>query len=132
MEIIYTDQDRPTTEEIIDLYLSAGLKRPVEDTERIARMYANSNLIVTARMNGQLIGVSRALTDHGFCCYLSDLAVRKEFQSAGIGKQLISLTKKLVGDQCMLLLLAAANAIEYYPKIGMEAVDNGFIIKRSI
>lgn len=96
MEIIYTDQDRPTTEEIIDLYLSAGLKRPVEDTERIARMYANSNLIVTARMNGQLIGVSRALTDHGFCCYLSDLAVRKEFQSAGIGKQLVSMTKKLL------------------------------------
>ena len=42
------------------------------------------------------------------------------------------MTKKIVGDQCMLLLLAAANAIEYYPKIGMDAVDNGFIIKRSI
>lgn len=132
MEIIYTDQDRPTIEEIIDLYLSAGLKRPVDDSTRMERMYANSNLILTARLNGQLIGIARSLTDFGFCCYLSDLAVRKEFQSCGIGKQLVAKTKEIVGNQCMVLLLAAANAIEYYPKIGMDKVDNGFIIKRSI
>jgi len=132
MEIIYTDQDRPTIEEIIDLYQSAGLKRPVADKARMERMYSNSNLIITARLNGQLIGISRSLTDHGFCCYLSDLAVRKEFQSTGIGKQLVAKTKERVGDQCMLLLLAAANAMDYYPKIGMDAVDNGFIIKRNI
>ena len=45
------------------------------------QMYTNSNLILTVRFNGQLIGIARSLTDFGFVAILSDLAVRKEFQS---------------------------------------------------
>ena len=31
----------------------------------------------------------------------------------------------------MLLLLSAPAAMDYYPKIGMETVSNGFMIKRT-
>jgi predicted N-acetyltransferase YhbS len=120
----------PTARQVIELYKSAGLVRPVDDVERIAKMYEQSNLIITAWEGEVLIGVSRALTDFCYCCYLSDLAVRKEYQSKGIGKALIAKTKELIGEQSMLLLLSAPGAIEYYPKIGMEKVNNGFIIKR--
>ncbi len=131
MEFIYSDQDQPRVEEIISLYQDAGLNRPVEDLPRISKMYEHSNLVITVRLNGKLIGISRALTDFSFCCYLSDLAVAKSYQSKGIGQKLIALTKQAIGDQCMLLLLAAPSAMEYYPKIGMESVHNGFIIKRT-
>jgi ribosomal protein S18 acetylase RimI-like enzyme len=93
-------------------------------------MYANSNLVVTAWDDERLVGISRALTDFSYCCYLSDLAVANNYQKAGIGKKLIALIKELIGDECMLLLLAAPLAIDYYPKIGMEKLDNAFIIKR--
>jgi predicted N-acetyltransferase YhbS len=91
-------------------------------------MYANSNLVITAWDNDLLVGISRSLSDFCFCCYLSDLAVRKEYQKLGIGKKMISLTKEKIGEQCMLLLLSAPTAMEYYPKIGFEKVNNGFII----
>lgn len=130
MIITYEVGTVPATEVIIDLYDNSGLNRPTADKNRIAKMYANSNLIVTAWDNDKLVGVSRALTDFCYCCYLSDLAVREEYKNKGIGKKLIELTKEQVGDQSMLLLLSAPAAMGYYPKVGLQNVDNGFIIKR--
>lgn len=131
MEISYKLDTTPDTEAIIDLYNSAGINRPTTDKERIAKMYAHSNLIVTAWDDGKLVGISRSLTDFCYCCYLSDLAVRQEYKSRGIGKKLIALTKEKIGDQTMLLLLSAPAAMEYYPKVNFQKVDNGFIIKRT-
>lgn len=130
MEITYKFNIIPSTEVIITLYDNAGLNRPTADFDRIAKMYANSNLIVTAWDKDKLVGISRSLTDFCYCCYLSDLAVRQEYKYSGIGKKLVELTKEKVSENSMLLLLAAPSAIEYYPKIGMEKVENGFIIKR--
>lgn len=131
-QIIYQFNKIPPTGEIISLYESAGLNRPVTDKDRISKMYANSNLIITAWDKELLIGIARSLTDFCYCCYLSDLAVRKEYQHAGIGKELIALTRKEIGAQSMLLLLSAPSAMGYYPKVGMEKVDNGFMIRRRL
>ncbi len=130
MEIIYKTDIRPTPEQIIELYENAGLPRPTNDIERIGKMYANANLIVSAWDGSQLVGVSRAITDWVWCCYLADLAVRKDYKTSGIGKQLIKLTKEKAGKQSIVLLLSVPTAMEYYPKIGMETVNNGFIIFR--
>lgn len=130
MEITYNFDLKPETEKIIELYNSSGINRPTLDFERIAKMYANSNLVVTAWDNDKLVGISRSLTDFCYCCYLSDLAVKLEYQNQGIGKNLIALTKKRIGDDTMLLLLSAPTAMEYYSKIGFLKVDNGFIVKR--
>jgi len=131
MEVIYKFDLTPETELIIDLYKSSGINRPTSDNARIAKMYENSNLVITAWDNNKLVGISRSLTDFCYCCYLSDLAVRKEYQKHGIGKELIFLTKEKIGEQVMLLLLAAPTAMDYYAKVGFQKVDNGFIIKRS-
>ena len=131
MEITYRLDTTPDAESIIDLYISSGINRPTSDKERIANMYVNSNLIVTAWDDGKLVGISRSLTDFCYCCYLSDLAVRQEYQGTGIGKKLIALTKEKIGDQAMLLLLSAPTAMDYYPKVNFQKVDNGFIIKRT-
>jgi len=130
MNIQYKTGLIPTTAEIIEVYNSSGLNRPTTDARRIAGMYANSNLIVTAWDGDLLVGISRALTDFHFSCYLSDLAIRKEYQKQGIGKELVRLTKEAIGPLSMLLLLSAPAAMEYYPKIGMDKLDNAFMIKR--
>ena len=120
----------PEVSEIIELYNKSGIRRPTKDNARIAKMYANSNLVITARRENELIGIARSLTDFCFACYLSDLAIVKEFQKQGIGRALIELTKKEIGLGTALILLSAPEAIEYYPKIGFEKIGNGFIIKR--
>ena len=130
MEIIYRDNIIPDINQIIDVYNSSGINRPTMDKERIKKMFSNSNLIITAWDKDKLVGISRSLTDFCYCCYLSDLAVRKEYQTSGIGKNLIESTKKSIGEQTALILLSAPTAIDYYPKVGFQKIDNGFIIKR--
>lgn len=132
MEITYKKDITPAATDIIDLYISAGLNRPVHDVERIANIYANSNLVITAWDGDLLIGISRSTTDFYWSCYLADLAIRKEYQKGGIGKKLVELTGEYAGEQCMLLLLAAPAAMDYYPKIGMDTVKNGFMINRKV
>lgn len=131
MDIIYRSDRVPDIDAVIDVYNSSGINRPTHDRERIRKMYSEANLIVSAWDTDRLVGVARSLTDFCYCCYLSDLAVRKEYQHRGIGKRLIAVTKDRIGPQSMLLLLSAPGAMTYYPHIGFEQVGNGFIIKRA-
>jgi N-acetylglutamate synthase-like GNAT family acetyltransferase len=131
MELIYRIDITPETDQIIDVYNSSGINRPTVDKERIKKMYDNSNLIVTAWDNDKLVGISRSLTDYCYCCYLSDLAIRKNYQKSGIGKKLIEITKNEIGEQTALILLSAPIAMDYYPKVGFQKIDNAFLIKRN-
>jgi len=104
-----------------------GERRPVNDLHRIKKMLVHGNLIITARDNKKLIGVSRSLTDYMFCTYLSDLAVDVAYQKQGVGKELIRKTK-LETPEAKLILLSAPDAVNYYPKIGMTQFDQCFLL----
>jgi predicted N-acetyltransferase YhbS len=129
-EIIYKVEQTLDPSEFIDILIRSTLaeRRPVDDLERIKEMCKNANLIVTARENGNLIGVARSITDFAYCTYLSDLAVDKSYQKKGIGKRLIEETKK-ASPQAMLILLSAPAAVFYYPKIGMTKHNHCFILR---
>lgn len=129
-QITYSNTIIPDHQQIINLYESSGLKRPIHDAERIKKMYDNSDLVITAWDGDLLVGVSRALTDYGYSCYLSDLAVRQGYKQKGIGKTLVAKTKEAAGPQSMLLLLAAPVALNYYPKIGMKPLTNAYWFNR--
>jgi predicted N-acetyltransferase YhbS len=53
-----------------------------------------------------------------------------QYQKQGIGKAMIEITKEAIGEEVALILLAAPKAMDYYPKVGFEKLENGFIIKR--
>jgi len=120
-----------TPAELADLFQRSGIRRPVDDPDRLSAMIRNASLVITAWRSGRLVGVARSLTDFSYCCYLSDLAVDRDLQGAGIGTELVRRTKAAAGDHCMLLVLSAPEAMGFYPKIGMEPVGNGWIIKRA-
>jgi len=125
------EEGRLPVEEFQDVIRRSDLNRPVDDAPRLAAMLAHANLLVTARdSSGRLIGVARSLTDFAYCCYLSDLCVDDAWQGRGIGRALVAETKRIVGPNSMVLLLSAAKPMTYYPRIGMETVQNGFIIRR--
>ncbi|HYD81708.1 MAG TPA: GNAT family N-acetyltransferase [Paucimonas sp.] len=128
--IVYRSDRNLTAEEFADVFRRSGIRRPVEDLERMGKMLKHGNLLITAWDGDVLVGVARSLTDFCFCCYLSDLAVDREYQRGGIGAALIQRTREAIGESANLLLLAAPEAMGYYPKVGFDAVDNGWIIKR--
>ena len=130
MNITYEVDVIPAPEEVIELFVQAGLKRPTEP-ERIALMLKNADLLVTAWQKDKLVGICRTITDWVWCAYLADLAVFTGFKSAGIGKEMIAITRQKLGDQCMLLLLSVPTAFDYYPKVGFNKEDRAFSIERT-
>jgi len=114
------------------LYRSAGLRRPVDDLPRMARMLAHANLLVSAWQDQELVGVARCFCDYGWACYLSDLAVDKDWQHAGVGRALVECVREEIGPECQLVLLSAPEAMGYYPKIGFRQAENAFVIARAV
>ncbi len=104
---------------VIELYRAStlGARRPVEDRSRMAAMLAHANLVVSAWDGPLLAGLARSLSDFSYCTYLSDLAVRLSHQRQGIGRELIRRTRA-AGGPATLILLAAPQAVEYYPRLG--------------
>lgn len=128
--IEYIEAPAVSARQLAELFRSSGIRRPINDLPRLEKMLKHANLLIGAYVEGRLVGLARALTDFSYCCYLSDLAVAKDYQHHGIGRELVERVKRRVGDQSMLLLLSSPEAMGYYPKIGFEPVANGWIIKR--
>jgi N-acetylglutamate synthase-like GNAT family acetyltransferase len=131
--ILYRTDLKISVEQFIDLLKRSTLaeRRPDHDKARIEQMLTYGNILITAWHNDLLVGVSRALSDFSYCCYLSDLAVDEAYQHKGIGKELIRLTHQEAGEaEATLLLLAAPKSAEFYTKIGMYQFTYCFIIKR--
>jgi ribosomal protein S18 acetylase RimI-like enzyme len=128
-EINYTLENDLIPEEFINLLVRStlGERRPIENAERIKLMIEKSDIMITARHNGKLVGISRSLSDFGFVTYLSDLAVDVDYQHQGIGKKMIEETKKLTPN-AKLILLAAPAAEKYYGKIGMTQFEHCFYL----
>ncbi len=119
-----------SSSDVIRVFNASGITRPTHDAQRIAHMFANANLIISAWHDEMLVGLARGLTDHSYCCYLSDLAVDKAYQRQGIGDALLAHVRQALGPEVSLILLSAPGAMGYYPKVGFTAANNAFIIQR--
>lgn len=128
--ITYKTGNQLDLDQVIELYKSCslGARRPVEERERMRRMLAEANLVITAWDGDALVGISRSLTDFCYCTYLSDLAVRETYQKHGIGKELIRRTQE-AGGQATVILLAAPAAVDYYPHIGMTQHNSCWMLR---
>lgn len=130
-DITYRTGGDLALDDMIDLYRAStlGERRPVDDRDRMARMLAEANLIVTAWDGDQLVGIARSLTDFAYACYLSDLAVRVSHQRQGIGRELIRRTQAALHPQATVILLAAPAAADYYPHIGFTQHPRAWILR---
>ena len=130
LEVSYAIEPGLLPDEFLDLLARSTLaeRRPIHESDTIRNMLQNASVIATARIGTQLVGVSRAISDFAYCTYLSDLAVDVQHQRRGIGKELIRRTHVAAGLRTTLILLAAPLARDYYPRIGMTALDSCWII----
>jgi GNAT superfamily N-acetyltransferase len=118
-------------DQVIDLYRAStlGERRPIDDRGIVSCMLRHANLVVTAWDEHLLVGIARTLTDFTYTGYLSDLAVRQSHQKLGIGTQLIQKTREKMGPRSMLVLLAAPQAVDYYPRIGFTQHHSAWILR---
>jgi ribosomal protein S18 acetylase RimI-like enzyme len=130
--ITYRDEALISAAQAIDLYIrsSLGERRPINNLQTFESMLKHANLTITAWDGDQLIGISRSLTDFSYVAYLSDLAVDQKYQRQGIGKKLVDETKIRLGPDCMIVLLAAPKANDYYQHIGFEHNPRAWTLRK--
>ncbi|WP_276666004.1 GNAT family N-acetyltransferase [Thalassolituus oleivorans] len=132
MSIEYKINEPVTTDQFIELLVNStlGERRPIDDRHCMEGMISNSNLTVSAWSGSKLVGIARSMTDFHYACYLSDLAVSKNHQKSGIGKQLQILTQEQLGPKCKLILIAAPAASQYYEHIGFNHNPRCWVLDR--
>jgi len=118
-------------DEVLEVYRSSGLglRRPIEDRQRMDAMVRNANLVLVARDtdDGTLIGIARSVSDFAYVTYLSDIAVAGTHQRSGIGRALIDATRK-EAPTAKIVLLSAPAAAEYYPHIGFAPHTSAWVL----
>jgi predicted N-acetyltransferase YhbS len=117
-------------DQVIELYRAStlGERRPVDDRDCMVRMVAEANLVVTAWEGLLLVGIARTMTDFCYVGYLADLAVRQSHQRQGIGIRLIEKTREKMGPRSKLVLLAAPQAVDYYPRVGFSQHHSAWLL----
>jgi predicted N-acetyltransferase YhbS len=132
-QIDYALEPKLSAKQFREILVASGLaeRRPANDEARLEQMLRSADIIITARAGNRLVGVSRAITDFSYCCYLSDLAVDTAYQRQGIGKRLVEETRRSAGEGANLVLLAAPAAEQYYSKIGMQKADRCWVLPRA-
>ena len=131
MEIVYKDDADLAVESAINLYKAStlGERRPVDRPDIFEDMLRHADVMITAWDKDRLVGICRTLTDFSYVAYLADLAVDVEYQRKGIGKKLIEETKSKLGPNCLVVLLAAPRANEYYEPLGFEHNPRAWVLK---
>lgn len=130
MEIEYRNDAEITVQQAIALYRAStlGERRPVDRPDIFEGMLKHANLTITAWHGERLVGISRSLTDFSYVAYLADLAVDADYQNQGIGRRLIEETRKALAKECMVVLLAAPKANDYYPKLGFQHNPRAWVL----
>lgn len=130
MNIDYRINELISAEQAIDLFKRStlGERRPVHRPDIFEGMLRNANLTITAWQGDRLVGISRTLSDFAYVAYLADLAVDAACQRQGIGRRLVEETRQRLPAECMIVLLAAPKANEYYAKLGFEHNPRAWVL----
>jgi len=117
-------------QEFIAILEESGLskRRPMEDKVFLEQMIKGTNLWVTARENGRLIGLMRGISDYCFRTFIADLAVAKSFQGIGIGRKLVVQTRK-IAPSARLILFSSEDAEGFYQKLGFYLHERCYQLK---
>ena len=105
------------------ILIASGLasRRPVDHSDRLAVLLGRADVLVTARAQGQLLGIGRAILWGGRLCYLADLAVDPDYQRRGIGRRIIESVHAHVSYR-LLFLIAVPDAVGYYRHLGLQSL----------
>ena len=106
-------------EEVVALY-RANQWSSADKPDELLNALKNSHTLVTARENGELIGLANAISDGYLMVYYPHMLVLPEYQGKGIGHKIMAKMQEKYRGFHMQMLTADGKAIEFYKKVGFE------------
>ena len=106
-------------EEVVALY-RANDWSSADKPEQLLAALRNSHSLVTARLDGRLVGLGNAISDGHLVVYYPHLLVHPEFQGQGIGRQMMAALQQRYAGLHMQMLTADGRAILFYESLGFS------------
>ena len=122
MSLVYAQEQALPAADYIAVLDSTYMRdrRPIRNVERVTKILAGSNMVVSARTaDGAIAGLLRGISDGEWVVYVADLAVHADHQRQGIGTGLLNECKRIIGPGMGIVLVAYPEAADYYRRIGM-------------
>lgn len=121
--IEYRDDERLSLSEYVEFVSRTDLADgyPRKDFHaRVRRVLADPDVCVTARKDGELVGVTIALTDFAYFLFLTDMAVDRRLVRQGIGREMLDRVVAKAGGYEDLCTITWANktALPFYEAAG--------------
>ena len=112
-------QDAIELEEVVALYRANEWSSAEKPTQLMAAL-RNSHSLVTARIDGQLIGLGNAISDSYLVVYYPHMLVHPEHQGRGVGKQMMQAMQQKYAAFHQQMLVADGRAIDFYTSLGFS------------
>ena len=109
--------------EVIELYKANGWSSAEKPKELLPAL-RNSHSLVTARINGQLIGIGNAISDGHLVVYYPHMLVHPEFKGKGVGRLMMTKMQSIYSGFHQQMLTADGEAINFYKALGFERAGN--------
>lgn len=105
--------------EVLELYRANNWSAADKPAALMAALH-NSHSLVTARIDGRLVGLGNALSDGHLVVYYPHLLVHPDFQGQGIGRALMQALQSRYAGFHQQMLTADGGAIDFYRALGFE------------
>lgn len=105
--------------EIVELY-QANKWSSAEKPEQLLPALRNSHTLVTARLDGKLVGAGNAISDGHLVVYYPHMLVHPSSHGSGIGRKMMEAMQSVYGSFHQQMLTADGEAIEFYKAMGFE------------
>ncbi|WP_069650116.1 GNAT family N-acetyltransferase [Caloranaerobacter ferrireducens] len=127
--IRYCTDKKVDFEKLIELFKQVGWDDKTRDIKRLKAMVDNSQIVVTAWKDEEMIGFARCVTDFVFNGQINNVVVDTRYRGKGIGKELI---KKILDSskQVTYILRGDLENEGFYRKLGFEEAQLSFVYKR--
>lgn len=112
----------PPVSEVMSLY-SANKWSSANQPERLMAALKGSDHIECAFREQQLVGLANAISDGSLVVYYPHLLVHPDQQGKGIGRELMSRMFGKYADFHQQTLLAVADAVDFYERVGFKRTD---------
>ncbi|MDN3617493.1 GNAT family N-acetyltransferase [Vibrio gallaecicus] len=106
-------------DEVVSLYQANGWSS-AEVPEKLIPALNNSDSLVTARLDGFLVGVGNAISDGYLVVYYPHMLVHPDFHGQGIGRKMMELMQTKYGSFHQQMLTADGEAVDFYKCLGFE------------
>lgn len=119
MKIEINTDDSIAEDEVVSLYQSNNWSS-AHHPERLIPALRNSHTLVTARIQGRLVGIANAISDGYLVVYYPHLLVHSEFHGIGIGRKIMDTMQSIYSEFHQQMLVADSEAIDFYKAIGFK------------